>query len=54
MDTAYEKVERMMRLDLFVGEFIDRSEGKTAASVRFFGMWETRSLVESGDGNVED
>lgn len=33
MDTAYEKVEKMMRLDLFVGEFIGRSEGKTAANV---------------------
>lgn len=43
-----------MRLDLFVGEFIDGSEGeKTAASVCFFRMWETRSLVERGGGNVE-
>lgn len=48
-DTTYEKVEKMMRLE----EFIDGSKEKTAASVYFFGMWETKSLVESGRGNID-
>lgn len=46
--TTYEKVE-MMRLE----EFIDGSKEKTVGSVYFFGMWETKSLVESGRGNID-
>lgn len=51
-DTTSEKVEEMMRLDLLIERFIDVFEGKTAASVYFFGVWEARSLVEGGDGNI--
>lgn len=50
-DTTSENAE-VVRLDLFVQRFIDGSEGKTAASIYFFGMWEARSLVESGGVNV--
>lgn len=48
-DTTNEKVEKMMRPE----EFIDGSEGKTVASVYFFGLWETKSLVESGVGDTD-
>lgn len=44
-NSALHRIPLMMRL----GEFIDASEEKTATSVYFFGMWVTKSLVESGN-----